>query len=487
MTFLSLVEEFSVTVRGQNLTTRLRDMLEKVAAQHALPGLAASVSWAGREIFADGFGNRDADGTLEVTADTMFAVASVTKFLTAVIIMQAKEQQLLKLSDPVSRYYPELDCARDGRMQLRHLLTHTAGFPGLPFRHVATVVTDERTAKTDDAATPLEPAGVNEGESLITPADLVNHINALNFDMLGSPGGCHSYSNESYCLLGGIIEDLYQCSFAEAAEEFVFKTLHMERSAIGGRNLARETNIAMPMVRTEAGLRPCGFWEAPLFYPAGGLITTVRDMVRLISTLDGDAEVLSQQQGLDMIWKPAPIASRPHLSVRYGFGLEVEHLDANNTLAWHTGQRPGVSSFIGHVLQQKVSVALAVNTADAPTASIGHQIIAEVLEGELIPKSCLWPPLANQVVGKRLETFCGCYGSQEMGEFRVHIRQGQLILDLRSANHEFRFTGPRSGTVGEQTFCFLGNDGNAPLQQRATALALDLRVLPRLRDSGLRP
>lgn len=324
------MEGFSVTFKGENLSSRLCNMLEKIAVQHALPGFAVSVGRAGREIFADGFGTRDADESLKVTADTMFGVASLTKFLTAIIILRAQEQQLIKLSDPVSRFYPELRCARDGRMQLHHLLTHTAGFPGLPFRHVATVVTDNRTGRTDADGTPTEPTDVNAAEPLITSADLVNGINALNFDMLGSPGDCHSYSNESYCLLGGIIEDLYQCSFAEAAEKSVFQTLQMERSVIGGSKLDHKTNLAMPLMRTKAGLQPCGFWEAPLFYPAGGLITSVRDMVRLISILDGGTEALSPQQCLDMTWKPVPVASRPFLNAGYGFGLEVEHLHTHS-------------------------------------------------------------------------------------------------------------------------------------------------------------
>lgn len=461
-----------MTFERKDPASRLRDLLEKVAVEHELPGFAASVSQAGCEIFADGFGTCDADGLLPVTADTMFGVASVTKFLTVIIIMQAQEQQLLRLSDPVSQFYPLLDCARDGRMRLHHLLTHTAGFPGLPFRHSAT---DNRTRKA------VKPKGNNVAGPLLTSTDLVSRINALDFNMLGSPGEHLSYSNESYCLLGGIVEGLYQCPFAEAAEKFVFQPLKMDRSAIGGTNLHERTNIASPLLRSEAGLRQSEFWEAPLFHPAGGLIISVRDMVRLISTLDGDTDVLTSGQSQQMISEPVPVASRPSRKVGYGLGLELEYLDADNTLAWHTGQRPGISSFIGHIVQKKISVALAVNVGDAPTAAIGHEIIAHVLAGELDSSSSIWPLPADSVMVRQTEQFSGCYGSSEMGEFRVDFQQNRLLLRMQPVTHEFRFEGPYNGTVGGYTFCFLDEDGNEPSVHAPTALALDLRILPRLK------
>lgn len=434
---------------------------------------------AGSEIFAEGLGTRDADGRLPVTADTMFGVASVTKFLTAIMIMQAQARQLLNLSDPVSRFYPELDSARDGRMRLHHLLTHSAGFPGLPFRHLATEVAFDRIGAVKRPDLAKRPEENNVGGQLLTPADLVENFNALKFDMLGLPGERFSYSNESYCLLGGIIEDLYQCSFAQAAENFVFLPLNMRRSAVGGKSLHNRMDIAAPLLRTESGLRQSGFWEAPLFYPAGGLIISVRDMVRLISTLDGDANVLTSEQGGRMISKPMSIASRPSLKVGYGLGLELECLDANNTLAWHTGQRPGISSFVGHVVQKKLSVAVAVNVADAPTAAIGHEIIAHVLAGAGDSNSFTWPPQNERVEAGQLEHLSGCYGSSEMGAFHVELQHDRLLLNTQSSSREFRFEGPYNGTVGGCTFCFLGETGHAPSAQTPATLALDLRIFPR--------
>lgn len=469
-----------MTDDGPKRTRKLSGLLEGIADKHALPGLAVAVSEAGSETFAGGLGTRDAEGPLPVTADTMFGVASVTKFLTAILIMRAQEQNLLTLSDPVSRFYPGLDRARDGRMRLHHLLTHSAGFPGLPFRHRATEVAfDGNGAATlPDREKPLLEN--DAGGPLLKPADLVESINALDFEMLGLPGERLSYSNEGYCLLGGIIEGLYRCSFAEAAEDLVFEPLNMQRSAVGGKNLYDRANIAVPLMPTDSGLRQCGFWEAPLFYPAGGLVISVRDMVRLISTLDGQTNVLTREQGMRMMSEPMNVASRPFLKAGYGLGLELESLDANHALAWHTGQRPGISSFVGHVAQKKLSVAVAVNVADAPTAAIGHEIIAHMLADAAGPASFAWPPQSARVRAGKPERFAGCYGSPEMGAFHVELRHERLLLSRQTSTEAFRFEGPCNGAVGGCTFCFLDAAGHAASANKPAALALDLRILPRL-------
>ena len=76
--------------------------------------------------------------------DAIFAIASMTKPVTSVAVMQLVEAGRVKLDDPASNYLPELRDVRvldggtmrspKGRMTVRHLLTHTSGF-GYEFMH----------------------------------------------------------------------------------------------------------------------------------------------------------------------------------------------------------------------------------------------------------------------------------------------------------------------------------------------------------------
>lgn len=444
------------------LKERLDATLVTLAKQHVLPGLALSVRRNGREVFAGACGSRDAQATLPVTCETLFGVASVTKVLTVVMIMQARRDNLLQLSDPVSRFYPKLDCAHDGKMQIWHLMSHSAGFPGLPFRHMAT--------RSASASVP---------DPIMTPDELVTRINALEFDFLGPPGNCVSYCNEGFCLLGGVIEAVYDCSFAEAAERRVFRPLDMTRSVIGASAAAAIDDVAIPLRLAGSGYQSCGFWDAPLFDPAGGLVLSASDMSRLISLLGGTTGGLAPDDVSDMISTSLHVASRPGYLSRYGLGLEVTRLDDGHSLLWHSGQRPGISSFTGYIPEKAVSVALATNIADAPSVSIGHQIIAEALQGDLDPRSCRWPPLANETRPKEPERFCGDFASLEALQLSVCLDDGQLVLDSGATRQRLRFSGPSHGTAGAQTFCFLGDEGPATDGEFPRALALDLRIMPR--------
>lgn len=446
------------------LEERLEDHLRDVASRHALPGLAVSVFRNGTEVFAKGYGTRDAQLALPVSGDTLFGVASVTKVLTAVMVMLARKDNLVRLSDPMSKFYPALDCARDGRIRIQHLLSHSAGFPGLPFRHMASRSSSEKIP-----------------DPILTPDQLVEAINFLRFDYLGPPGSCISYSNESFCLLGGILETLYGCTFAQAAERLVFRPLHMNRSVIGASATAAVDDLAMPLRHAGSGFQSCGFWDAPLFDPAGGLVVSVRDMCRLISVLDGTSGLLGRDEAHDMISNSLPVASRPASTSRYGLGLEVTRLIAGHSLAWHTGHRPGISSFVGYVPEKALSVAVATNMADAPSAVIGHRIIAEALSGELDPGLCRSPPQAIDTRPERPERFCGDFGSLEAPDNSVCLVDGQPLLAQGMSRHRLHFAGSSHGTVGGQTFCFLGDNGPAAAGETATALALDLRILPRRR------
>jgi len=453
-----------VSLELTKLEERIENTLQTIASRYALPGLAVSVLRDDREVFARGYGTRDARRSLPASKDTLFGVASVTKVLTAVMVMQARMDNLVRLSDPVSKFYPALDCARGGKMRIQHLMSHSAGFPGLPFRHMAT-----RSA-SDITSNPI-----------MTPDELVEAINSLNFDVLGAPGSCTSYSNESFCLLGGILETLYGCSFAEAAERLVFRPLQMNRSIIGASATAAIDDLAMPLQYAGSGLQNCGFWDAPLFDPAGGLVVSVCDMGRLISVLGGNSGLLGRDEVREMISKTLPVASRPASTSRYGLGLEVTRLDAGHSLAWHTGQRPGISSFVGYVPEKALSVAVAMNIADAPSAAIGHQIIAEALHGELDPGSCRWPPEDIDSRTERPERFCGDFSSLEIPNLSVCLEDGQLVLSQGVTRHRLQFARSSHGTVGGQTFCFLADNGPTAAGETARALALDLRILPRKR------
>jgi CubicO group peptidase (beta-lactamase class C family) len=122
---------------------RLSERLKQYVADGLLPGAVTIVVRDGRVAYLQAVGQRDRETSAPMQTDTIFRIASQTKALVSVGIMQLQEEGGLRISDPVSRYLPEFAktsvavAKPDGGgynvvparrpITIRDLLTHTAG------------------------------------------------------------------------------------------------------------------------------------------------------------------------------------------------------------------------------------------------------------------------------------------------------------------------------------------------------------------------
>ena len=120
------------------------EVLRQAAENKEVPGVVAVAANSDGVIYEGAFGKRDLAKGTDMTADSVFWIASMTKALTATAAMQLVEQGKLQLDEPISKVLPELAAPQvlegfDDKGQpklrpakrpitLRQLLTHTAGF-----------------------------------------------------------------------------------------------------------------------------------------------------------------------------------------------------------------------------------------------------------------------------------------------------------------------------------------------------------------------
>jgi CubicO group peptidase (beta-lactamase class C family) len=120
------------------------DTLSRGIVKRKIPAVTAAVATRERIIYQGAFGKRDSVSGMEVKPDSIFAIASMTKAITSAAALQLVEQGRLTLTEPVSKYLPQLANIRvlDGYddagqptfhsvrtpITLKHLLTHTSGF-----------------------------------------------------------------------------------------------------------------------------------------------------------------------------------------------------------------------------------------------------------------------------------------------------------------------------------------------------------------------
>ena len=96
-----------------------------------IPGLALGIVHNDEVVHLRGFGEARPSGRT-VTPQTPFILASASKSITALAIMQLVESGRVDLDAPVRRYLPGFrvaDEAASARITVRHLLHHTSGLP----------------------------------------------------------------------------------------------------------------------------------------------------------------------------------------------------------------------------------------------------------------------------------------------------------------------------------------------------------------------
>jgi CubicO group peptidase (beta-lactamase class C family) len=140
-----------------------------------------------------------------VTVDSVFQIGSITKVLTATLIMQLVDEGLLDLDAPIRTYLSDFAVA-DGRasevVTIRHFLCHTSGIEGDLF--------------------------VDSGRGVDTVARLQDMGRLL--PQLFPPGERMSYCNFGFAMLGRVIEVITGLTYDAAIRKRLFEPLRMRHA-----------------------------------------------------------------------------------------------------------------------------------------------------------------------------------------------------------------------------------------------------------------
>ena len=195
---LPIAKPESVSVSTTQLAA-MDSVINDEIAKGRLPGAVVFVGRKGRLVWQRAYGSRAVDPSREpMTTDTIFDVASLTKVVaTATSIMILIERGKLRLSDPVSRYIPELKGDGRERVTIEQLLTHLSGYaPDFDLR--------ERWSGHDEAIKRLI------AEPLRNP-----------------PGTRFTYSDIGFITLGEVVGRVSGMPLDEFAKKNIFEPLKM--------------------------------------------------------------------------------------------------------------------------------------------------------------------------------------------------------------------------------------------------------------------
>ncbi|HZC71968.1 MAG TPA: serine hydrolase domain-containing protein [Jatrophihabitans sp.] len=245
-------------------------LLTGVVQEIDAPGAALAIAAEGevRE-FAAGIANIDTG--VEMTPDTLFPIASITKVFTATLVMQLVDEGRVDLDRPVRDYLPDFrvaDEAATRTVTIRQLLTHTSGIDGDK---------EDAFGRGDDA--------------------LARYVaDCATLGQTHPPGATFSYCNSGFNILGHLVAVLRNQTWDDAIGERVFEPLGMQHSGTLPEHVIWR-RLAAGHQRGDDG-RPelLPVWEAERAHgPAGGVVSSARQLLDFAAAFmsSGNAGLLS--------------------------------------------------------------------------------------------------------------------------------------------------------------------------------------------------
>ncbi len=243
-------------------------------------GLSVTLIENGQIKITEDYGLLETGTNKSVSKNSIFSACSISKFLTAMLVMKLSEQGLLDLDEDVNKRLvswkvPDNNFTKNKRVTLRNLLSHQSGIidPEDSFSELKSTLDIPLMVEILEGKTPY----------------CKDHI-----EVKYEPESEFHYSDAGYCIIQQLIEDIAKKPFKQVMNEQVFKPLKMENSIL-------DTTIS----ETKRENFSCGHnrngelidGKYPIYpYPAAsGLWTTSLDLAQLVlellNALKGESKI----------------------------------------------------------------------------------------------------------------------------------------------------------------------------------------------------
>ncbi|MBP7961485.1 MAG: beta-lactamase family protein [Caldilineaceae bacterium] len=331
--------------------TQIEAILNQHMTENQVPGMAMCIVKDGAVAYSRGIGVAKVGTETPITPQTVFQMASVSKILTAVAIMQLVEQGKIDLEARVTKYLPDFTMQGTNYvgMTVHQLLNHTSGLK-------------------DDFGHDYVPTEDPMGQAV---TDLADQYLAFY------PGQGWIYSGVGYAVLGDIIATVSGMDYETYMQTHILEPLGMTHATFVPEK-ADPTLLATRHITDASGSVvvseeiPCD----PRTQAACTLHASCEDMVRFAmfslnrGELDG-RQVLGQEQFDKMISTtigPAPNAPTDIFSLataKYALGWQVGSV-GDHLIFGHAGGTPGVNTHLLVAPDDDLALVVLSNWAIEP-------------------------------------------------------------------------------------------------------------------------
>ncbi len=348
LTFSSCAQEDVVIENANDFEAYLADEMDI----QGIPALSIHIFNDQEVLFEQYLGFTNLDQNIPLAQDHLFLLASVSKVVTGVALLQLYDQGLFDLDDPINDYLPftvkSPYSAAD--ITFKMLLTHTSGIAD-------GAALDDQYYYNEDS--PIELADFLE--NYLTPGGSYYDETDNFHDFI--PGADFEYSNIGSALIGVLVESISGQPFDAYCRANIFEPMGMDNSfwrleeAFGANR-----TIVQPYEYTGRDFEAIPHYTFT-DYPNGGLRANGSDLIKLVSALmQGGAfnnSRLLEQQTVQMMM------GQGIETIDDEVGLHLFKMNRNPVLWGHDGGEEGVSTIVGYSPENRIGVVILTNSGEA--------------------------------------------------------------------------------------------------------------------------
>jgi CubicO group peptidase (beta-lactamase class C family) len=327
--------------------------------QQGVPGVSLAIAKQERLVFAKGYGDADVASKQPVTPQSLFRIASISKPITAVAVLELVEAGKLSLDAKVfgpgavlgTQYGSKPYAANVKAITVRNLLQHTSGW------------SNTVNGKAQD------PMFVNLGMS---QAELIGWVLDTR-PLAHAPGTAAEYLNFGFCVLGRVIEKVSGKPYEQYVTDAVLSRCGITRMQIGPESQAGKAAGEV----TYYGGSPYGLLTHRMD-SHGGWIATPIDLLRMLVRIDGfvaKADILAPPE-------EAAMATTTPVSPGYGLGWIVDPA--------YRGHNGAMDGTIGFLVRRNDGYSFAVLANTRPAGDGFCAALKGVLDS-IVTSPISWP------------------------------------------------------------------------------------------------
>lgn len=334
---------------------RIDAAVTALMSKRNIPGLSVALVVDDQLAWSKAYGMADIEQAVPVKAETVFRLASTSKPLTAVAVMQLVERGKIDLDAPIQKYvpaFPEKSAPITARQLLGHLsgVRHYKGDEYDSTRHYPTL-----TASLD-----------------IFKDDPLQH----------EPGAKYTYTTYGYTLLGAAIEGASGMAYADYMREHVFKPAGMTNTRADSvfDIIPNRTRGYGKTRRTEGDIRNAGLADTSYKIPGGGIVSTAEDLARFAIALRRGT-LLKEETVAQMYARQKTSDGK---ETDYGLGWYVGERNGKAE-AWHGGVQQGTTGTLRVLPSDRAAVAILTNLEGGGFLGL-EPLSAEIADIALAPE-----------------------------------------------------------------------------------------------------